>query len=109
LQHNGASISTPLGTFGPYPAPAANGSSNKNVGGANCFHLGGPFNSNGKRYILADISGGAGTYTLRMTGRVVASGVFQASLNPSRTVGPTSTGSKFLSFVQPGQPGASSR
>jgi minor extracellular serine protease Vpr len=93
---------TPLGTFGPYPAPAANGSDNKNVGGANYFHLGGSLNSNGKRYILADISGGAGTYILRMTGRVVASGVFQGSLNPSRTVGPASTGNKFLSFVQPG-------
>ena len=94
---------TPLGTFGPYPAPAANGSDNKNVGGANYFHVGGSFNSNGKRYILADISGGAGTYTLRMTGRVVGSGAFQASLNPSRTVAPASTGNKFLNFVQPGR------
>ena len=93
---------TPLGTFGPYTAPAANGSDSKNVGGVSYFHLGGSFNSNGKRYILADISGGASTYTLRLTGRVAGNGAFQASLNPSRTVAPASTDNRFLSFVQPG-------
>lgn len=97
------SVVTPLGTFGPYAAPAGNTSDNKNVGGANYFHVGESFNSNGKRYILADIGGGAGTYTLRMTGRTVSTGLFQASLNPSRTVAPASIGNKFLTFAQPGR------
>ncbi len=93
---------TPTGTFGPYAAPAANGVDDKNVGGVRYRQLGGSFNSNGKRYILTDITGGAGTYTIRMTGRVAGSGLFQGSLNPSRTIAPASTGNKFLNFVQPG-------
>lgn len=94
---------TPLGTFGPYAAPAANGGDNKTVGGVTYYQVGGSFHKSGKRYILADINGGAGTYTVRMTGRVAGSGAFQASLNPSRTIEPASTGNKFLNFVQPGR------
>lgn len=96
------SLVTPLGTFGPYSAPPSDGGDNKNVGGANYYHVGESFNSNGKRYIVADIAGGAGTYTLRLTGRTASGGLFQASLNPSRTVAPASTGNKFLTFVQSG-------
>ncbi len=93
---------TPQGTFGPFPAPAANGVDDRVIGDVTYRQLGGAFNSNGKRYLLIDIRGGAGTYTLRMTGRVANTGTFQASLNPSRTVAPASTGNKFLTFVQPG-------
>ncbi|MEO7281196.1 MAG: S8 family serine peptidase [Casimicrobium sp.] len=93
---------TPTGTFGPYAAPAANAGDSKTAGGVNLFQRGGATNSNGKRYVLADISGAAGTYTLRLTGRTVTSGKFQASLNPSRTIGPASTDNKFLTFSQAG-------
>ena len=94
-------IVTPNGTLGPYAAPAANGDDNRTGGGVTYRQLGGAFNSNGKRYLLADISGPAGTYTFRLMGRTVTTGKFQASLNPSNTVY-NSTDNKFLTFVQPG-------
>ena len=95
-------IVTPSGTLGPYAAPAANGDDIRSAGGVSYRQLGGVFNSNGKRYLLADISGPAGTYTFRLTGRTVTTGKFQASINPSRTVAPATTDNKFLTFAQPG-------
>ena len=62
---------TPSGTFGPYAAPAASANDNRSSVGIAYSQRGGGFNSNGKRYLLADISGPAGTYTFRLTGRTV--------------------------------------
>lgn len=97
----------PGGTYGPFAAPAANGFDHRTLDGVDYWQIGPsgtPFGGNtpnGKGNILLTINGGPGTYTLRLRAASGAT-VFDASLNPSRTLSPASTDNKFLTFVAPG-------
>jgi minor extracellular serine protease Vpr len=111
LWYSGAPVEVtllgPSGTFGPYPAPAANGFINQVAGGLTYWQIGPngtPFsgnNPNGKGNITLTIPGAAGTYTLRMRA-LTGTTTFHAALNPARTIGPASDDSKFLTAVGPG-------
>lgn len=98
-------IITPTGTFGPYAAPAANGQRDtRTTGEFTYYHNGSDVDFygalNGKREIMVDFTGPAGTYTLRLSGAVVNGGRFQASLNPSRIF--AGGDNRFLTFAVPG-------
>lgn len=99
-------IVTPSGTFGPYPSPATNAQQDfRFVGGPSAFnyyHQGSDVDFFGatspRREILLDLTGGAGDYTVRLTGASVTSGSFDAALNPAR-IFPGSDANRFESFV----------
>ncbi len=97
------SLQTPSGNFGPFVAPV-NGVRQTTTNGVFTMYHNGTGTvfygaTNGKREILADIVGPAGTYTLQLTGQTVANGRFDATLNPTVFGG---SNNRFLNFVVPG-------
>ena len=97
------SLQTPAGNFGPYNAPANNNFSTvtnatftyNHRGSGQVFYGA----TNGKREIMIDIAGPAGTYTVQLTGTTVPSdGRFDATLNPSTI----NANNRFLDNVVPG-------
>lgn len=96
-------VVSPTATFGPYVAPPNNAGRTQTTAEFTYYHNGAVFSKSGKRQILVDINGPAGTYTLRLanTGTTASTG-FHASLNPSRTDAPASLDNKFLTFAVPG-------
>jgi minor extracellular serine protease Vpr len=98
------SVVSPSGTFGPYAAPVNAGTVQQSTADF-IFTQNGPGGAatlNGKRRILLDLTGPPGMYTVKLKGAVVTNGVFNASLNPGRTVAPASTDNRFLNFVAAG-------
>ncbi|MFO1312479.1 MAG: S8 family serine peptidase [Burkholderiales bacterium] len=97
-------VTTPTGVFGPYAAPAPGATTAQTTADFRLYHYGELVvpAQNGKRQILIDINGPAGTYTVQLSGTGFVDGRFHASLNPARTVAPASLDSKFLSFAVPG-------
>jgi len=98
-------IVTPTaGSFGPYISPAGNSNADT-VSNAqfNYYHRGSavPFYGamNGKREIMIDIAGPAGTYNIELIGATVtAGGRFDGTINPSRL----GFNNRLLNFVVPG-------
>ena len=101
-------LTTPAGTFGPFPAPASNNAAADQAGtGFAMYHRGSSqvfFGAlNNKKELFIQFTGVPGTYTVTLTGTVVAAtGRFDATLNPSRFVTPAYAGNKFLTFAAPG-------
>lgn len=84
-------IVTPQGTVGPFAAPNNGIRDTQTQGGAAGFtyyHNGAGTvfygTANGKREILIDFAGQAGTYAVRLRGTSISDGSFHASLNPAR-------------------------
>jgi len=100
-------IVTPSGTFGPYPSPATNAQQDARfISGPSAFnyyHQGSDVDFFGatspRREILLDLTGGAGSYTVRLTGTSVTSGDFNAALNPARIFAGSDI-NRFESFVE---------
>ncbi|MET0754155.1 MAG: S8 family serine peptidase [Pyrinomonadaceae bacterium] len=97
------SLQTPSGNFGPYAAPNNNTASTVTSATFSYYHrgVGQVFYgaTNGKREIMLDIAGPAGTYTVQLTGTTVAgNGRFDATLNPSNIT----ANNRFLNNVVPG-------
>ena len=97
------SLQTPSGNFGPYAAPNNNTASTVTNATFSYYHrgVGQVFYgaTNGKREIMIDIAGPAGTYTVQLTGTTVAgNGRFDATLNPSSIF----ANNRFLNNVVPG-------
>jgi hypothetical protein len=98
------SLQTPSGNFGPYNPPV-NGSAATVTNATFAYYhrgVGQVFYgaNNGKREIMIDIAGPAGTYTVQLTGTTVAgNGRFDATLNPSTIFG---ANNRFLNNVVPG-------
>lgn len=103
------SIVTPTATFGPYTAPANDRSLSVTEAGAFLYlHNGAERTTalNGKREIIVNLNGPAGTYKVQLQGTaVVADGSFNAGLNPSFITQPPATANGFLTFVYPGNLG----
>ncbi|RYD74284.1 MAG: hypothetical protein EOP84_20145, partial [Verrucomicrobiaceae bacterium] len=103
------SIVTPSGTFGPYAAPANDTSAS--ITQPNVFtytHTGAEKTTalNGKRQIIIQLTGPAGTYAVRLQGTTVSEdGRFNAGLNPSTIAQPPASANGFLSFGHPGNLG----
>jgi len=100
-----AEIVTPSGTFGPYAAPATNAErDNQQTADFQYFHNGSEVDfaqaASPTRELLIDFSGPVGDYVLRLTGRTIADGRFDAWLNPSR-IG-SFPDNRFENFVVPG-------
>ncbi|MEM8557165.1 MAG: S8 family peptidase [Bacteroidota bacterium] len=99
-------VVAPDGTVnGPYVPPANGARSSASGPGFTLSHNGAGVDfwgaTNGRRELLIDFnSATVGTYTVRLTGTSVADGGFQASLNPSNTIG--APPNRFASFVTPG-------
>jgi minor extracellular serine protease Vpr len=97
------SLQTPSGNFGPYAAPNNNTAATVTNATFSYYHrgVGQVFYgaTNGKREIMIDIAGPAGTYTVQLTGTTVAgNGRFDATLNPSSI----NANNRFLNNVVPG-------
>ena len=78
------SIDTPTATYGPFTAPANSSFDTRTTGEFQYFHNGSTFYTNHKRVVYVDITGPAGNYTVHIFGAQIASGAFDADLNPSR-------------------------
>lgn len=100
-------IETPSGRYGPYLAPAEN-SGFESITELDFFyyHLGsdvdGFQSDNAKREIYLRLDGLPGTYRMRISGALVRSGAFDATLNPSRFDPSGRAINRFLNFLAPG-------
>lgn len=97
---------TPTGTFGPFATPTNSTSTYVNQPGLFTFYHNGasvPFYgaTNGKREIFCDISGPAGTYTFMLHGGSVASGHFDATINPSNIDQAPGATNAFVTYAYP--------
>ena len=97
------SIDTPAATYGPFAAPANSSFDTRTTPEFQYFHNGSIFYTNHKRAVYVNVTGPAGNYTVRLFGAQVASGAFDADLNPSRFWDPNYNNNRFLSFVVPGK------
>lgn len=97
------SIDTPTASYGPFIAPANNGYDARTTAEFQYTHNGSIYYTNHKRPVFVVLTGSAGNYTVRLFGAQVASGSFDASLNPSRFWDPNYKDNKFLSYVVPGK------
>lgn len=97
-------IQTPTSTTGPLLAPpGATGYATQDAAEFTYYHYGSAETgvTNGKRHIYLLLKGAAGTYDLQLRGAQVASGAWDAALNPSPYfLSPRST---FLTFATPGK------
>lgn len=100
------SITTPSGTFGPYPSPATNTASSTlttsdfvydHLGSSETFYGA----QNGKREIFLQLDGPVGNYTISLHGATVTTGRFDATINPSQEWSAANV-NFFLDHVTPG-------
>jgi minor extracellular serine protease Vpr len=101
------SLQTPSGDFGPYTSPPTNNDQSFVTNPTFTYHHQGSnldfFGANNdKREIFIEITGPVGTYTVQLQGATVASGRFDATINPSNIEQPPAQSNRFLSFVVPG-------
>jgi hypothetical protein len=101
------SLQTPSGDFGPYTSPPTNNDQSSVINPTfSYYHLGSERDffgaNNDKREIFIQITGPAGMYTVQLLGATVASGRFDATINPSNIEQPSAGSNRFLNFVVPG-------
>jgi minor extracellular serine protease Vpr len=100
-------ISSPSTTRGPYVSPVTNDDSDAQTTSDFIYYQLGSSRAffgaqNGKREIWIQLTGPPGRYTVTLQGTSVASGRFDATLNPSEFWNPPYNTNQFLSFLSPG-------
>ena len=97
------SVDTPTASYGPYNAPPNNSFDAQTTAEFQYTHNGSIYYTNQKRVVYVSLNGAAGNYTIRLFGAQVASGTFDAALNPSRFWNPNYMDNRFLSHAVPGK------
>jgi hypothetical protein len=97
------SVDTPTASYGPYNAPANNSFDSQTTAEFQYTHNGSIYYTNQKRVVYVSLNGAAGNYSIRLFGAQIASGTFDAALNPSRFWDPNYMDNRFLSHVMPGK------
>jgi minor extracellular serine protease Vpr len=100
-------IASPSRTLGPYVSPATNDDFDvQTTSDFTYYQLGSSRTffeaQNNKREIWIQLTGPPGRYTVLLQGTSVASGRFDATLNPSEFWNPPYNANQFLSFLSPG-------